>query len=275
MNINEETIEQSGIPIKSIPLSKITQVENSRLTYNEEEMVSLMTSMRQTGLLQPIGVTETDTKGHYRVIFGNRRFLAAKKLGWKRIDASVFKTRDFISEMIANLSENMVRGDVPFAETGRIFHQLTQEGLTIGEIAARVSIPKTRVKVCLDAFNRVPVKFRDKIVPSHGSKKPGAISGASMTLILNQKLNSEENSKLFEAATKQELSKDQLTVIAKHIKKGLTVEEALRTVNSYRIVQLRLALKLSVVEQLLIEYDSPNINTALMKLLKTHPELRL
>jgi ParB family chromosome partitioning protein len=137
--------------VRAISINEIHQHENSRLQYNEEDLLQLMVSMKQTGQLQPIGVSKKGDK-KYVVIFGNRRFVAAKKLGWKFIDATIFETPDQTSDMIANATENMVRSDVSLPEQGRIFYQLTLDGLTLGEIAARVSIPKSKVEKCLEAF---------------------------------------------------------------------------------------------------------------------------
>lgn len=263
---------RSDLDVRAIPLSKIEQGDNSRLSYNEEEMVSLMVSMKQTGLLQPIGLTEYE-KGKFRVVFGNRRFLAAKKLGWKVIDATIFKTRDYVSEMIANLSENMVRGDVVLAETGRSFHQLTQEGLTLGEIAARVSIPKSKVKMALDAFNRVPVKFRNKI--AHGGRKPGMIGGDAMQEILSMKLSPSEKEKVFEAATLKEMSKEQLANVAIYVKRGMSAEDAMDSASTLKNVFLKITLRKEVVEKLLKKYGETTIQNVMMILLKNIPELEL
>lgn len=265
-------ITRSDLDVKSIPLSHISQGDNSRLTYDEEQMISLMVSMKQTGLLQPIGVTETEKKGWYRVILGNRRFMAAKKLGWNKIDATVFKTRDYVSETIANLTENLVRGDVALAELGRTFHMLTQEGLTLGEIAARVSVPKNTVKAGLDAFNRVPVKFRNKI--SHGAKRPGMIGGSAMTRILNLKLSPDDTEKVFEAAIGRELSSNDTKALAGHIKKGLSPDEAINTLETKKTVVLALSLQKTVVDKLVKRYGG-SINKIVLDMLRKIPELEL
>ncbi len=266
-------VTKSDLNVKSIPLSQISQLDNSRLTYNEDDMVALMVSLKQTGLLQPIGVTEYE-KGKYRVIMGNRRFRAAQKLGWKTIDATVFQTRDYTSEMIANLTENLVRGDVPLGELGRTFHMLTQEGLTLGEIAARVSIPKGRVKQGLDAFNRVPVKFRNKVVHATRKPAPGLISGSVMTEILNMKLSDENTEKLFEASVGEELNAAQLKNVAGYIRRGLSPEDALKASHTLRNVMVQFPMKKTTIEKLIKKYGG-SINHILLGFLKEIPELEM
>ncbi len=263
---------RSELNVRSIPLFQIEQSDNSRLTYNEEEMVTLMVSLKQTGLLQTIGVTEYE-KGKYRILFGNRRFLAAKKLGWKKIDATVFQTRDYVSEMICNLTENLLQADVALPELGRMFHQLIQEGLTLGEISARVSVPKTRVKTALEAFNRVPAKFRNKI--SHGGKKPGMVSGTTMQEILNLKLNNEEAEKMFDAATVNDMTKAQVHNVAKFVRKGMAPADALRAADNLREVSIRFTMKKRTVEELLGRHGGNSINDIIVGMLRKIPELDL
>jgi len=51
------------------------------------ELKELMDSMKSVGLVQPIGVCEAGSK--YLLLFGLRRFIAAKLLGWKNIKCVV------------------------------------------------------------------------------------------------------------------------------------------------------------------------------------------
>jgi ParB/RepB/Spo0J family partition protein len=68
---------------KEIELQKIFQKENSRSQYRNEDLQELMASMSQDGLLHPIGVAKNGDK--FEVLFGNRRYMAAKKLGCMRL----------------------------------------------------------------------------------------------------------------------------------------------------------------------------------------------
>ena len=56
----------------------------------KKNLKELMDSMKAIGLVQPIGVREAG-KNHYLLIFGLRRLIAAKLLGWKKILSVVHK----------------------------------------------------------------------------------------------------------------------------------------------------------------------------------------
>ena len=67
--------------IKDIEIKKIKQLENIRLRIEEEDVHTLMSSIKQDGLLEPIGVAITSgSKDEYLIVYGNRRLEACRKL---------------------------------------------------------------------------------------------------------------------------------------------------------------------------------------------------
>ena len=59
-----------------------------------QEMVDLMESMNDIGLIQPIVVRPMATAGQYQILAGRRRKNAALALGWTEIDAIVMEADD-------------------------------------------------------------------------------------------------------------------------------------------------------------------------------------
>ena len=118
----------------------------------EHELAGLMTSMKQQGLLQPVGVMKE--RGSYTYLWGHRRIKAAEKLGWKSIDAHVTLSKDVTEEdaIIINAVENLQRKDVSPFELGRIVSQLSKKGLSLSEIGARMGVPKSRLKQSIQLF---------------------------------------------------------------------------------------------------------------------------
>lgn len=97
--------------VKLIPLSKLKVDEmNVRKQYVEESVDELAESMKIRGLIAPITVKLH--KGKYNVIVGQRRYLAAKKLGWDEIPAIIIDAADDTTKSILSLSENIHRKDV-------------------------------------------------------------------------------------------------------------------------------------------------------------------
>jgi ParB/RepB/Spo0J family partition protein len=96
--------------IQQIPLGEIDIPDSQRALAHLEE---LMASIQEVGLLQAIWVTPRGIR--YRVIFGGRRLMACKRLGWSEIPAVVLKMDDLHAEL-ATIDENLVRQELTLLE---------------------------------------------------------------------------------------------------------------------------------------------------------------
>src|SRR5438552_314337 len=119
--------------LKQLAMHDIDEPENPmRFAMDEAKMNELVESMRQLGLLQPIGVVKEGER--YRVEFGHRRYLAAARLKWNTIPVLLFNVEE-IERGAAMLAENIEREDVTAAEEAIMFAeakeklQLDEEGL--------------------------------------------------------------------------------------------------------------------------------------------------
>lgn len=230
---------------KSIPIKDIEQNENSRTVYKAVDTAELMASMKKNGLLQPIGVRKIKN-GKYDCVFGNRRVLAAKRLGWDKINANILEDVDEDTDRdILNLVENMKRQNTSVAEDGRMFQTLKDRGLSEDEIAARLDVPKQRVQVALEVLSRVPEEFQKRVQYSTQGKskrKGGDISASTAKAILNIRrdvgLNRSQMRSMFQYAGDHKPSHDQLTKIGPLVKSGVTIEEAIERVSSMRRITL-------------------------------------
>src|ERR1043165_7563349 len=104
--------------IINIAIDKIHQNENSRAILDHNDLSDLMLSLKKNGLLQPVGVMKTNLG--YEAVFGNRRILAARKLGWAEVPAVVLDIDSDIDRDILNLLENQQRVAVTLKEEGRL-----------------------------------------------------------------------------------------------------------------------------------------------------------
>lgn len=100
-----------------------------RFAMDEAKMDTLCESMKELGLLQPIGLKRKD--GRYEIEYGHRRFRAAIALKWKEIPALVFTAKE-LSEGAAMLAENIEREDITASEEAVLFAE-AQETLHIDE----------------------------------------------------------------------------------------------------------------------------------------------
>ncbi len=82
-----------------------------RVRQKPADIEALMDSMRRYGLLNPITVNSK-----YVLIAGQRRFEAAKRLGWHTINTLVLDSTNKISELEIEIEENTQRSDFTDAE---------------------------------------------------------------------------------------------------------------------------------------------------------------
>jgi ParB family chromosome partitioning protein len=109
----EEWIHRDGVDggcyLADIPLDEIRMLEQVRQDYPEESIGELADSIRSQGLLQPIQLKREGAV--YRIVYGHRRFLAVKRLGWPTIKALVDYAAD--EEILARqIVENIQREDL-------------------------------------------------------------------------------------------------------------------------------------------------------------------
>lgn len=222
--------------VKEIEISKIQQLENVRVDLKNIDQ--LMRNMDQHGLLNPITVMP-DKSGAYIIVAGNRRLAAGKKLGWKKIDASVLPEMKVSDLLFLNSIENIQREDITPAELGRICDKLKKMELNIAEIAAKLNIPEARVRGALDVYYELPDKYRTRVsyIGRGETINKGAISATVAMKIISCKraygLSDASAEKLFSVAHAEELSVPKMNLIAKFLEEGLTVEKSLKKAEDY------------------------------------------
>jgi ParB family chromosome partitioning protein len=115
-----------------------------RQSFVPEELAALTTSLKQSGLLQPILVRRKGD-GIYELISGERRWRAAKEAGQGTIQAVIRNCGDEESVVLA-LVENLQRADLNPMEMARAYHRMMNEfGLTQDIIAQRVGCERSSI----------------------------------------------------------------------------------------------------------------------------------
>ncbi|MFH1161813.1 MAG: ParB/RepB/Spo0J family partition protein [Candidatus Jorgensenbacteria bacterium] len=116
-----------------------------RREFSEINIEELARSIRDFGILQPLVVskvvreTEGGTAVEYELIAGERRLLAARKLGLERVPVVVKRVDENRAKLEMSLIENLQRSDLSALEMARAYARLQDEfGLSQREVAARV-----------------------------------------------------------------------------------------------------------------------------------------
>jgi ParB family chromosome partitioning protein len=171
---------QKGEAIFHIEVSKIKpNPHQPRRDFNEKSINELAESIRQFGIIQPLVVKKiekevpTGTEVEYQIIAGERRWLAAKKLGLETVPAIIRKVDIEQEGLELAVIENIQRENLNPIETARAFARLQDEfRLTQREIATRLGKSREAIANALRLLD-LPQEIQDaiatgKISESHG-----------------------------------------------------------------------------------------------------------
>jgi len=247
--------------VKEIDINKIKEVGNIRSNLSKDGIANLMSSIKQDGLLQPIGLQQIPGKDEYQIIYGYRRLEACKKLGWQRIPA-VIKSNGLQVELkdliIQNTVENIQREDVSTAEQGRIFYILKKDyKMTDSELASRFSIPLEKIKTALTIYLSAPEEYKEKIkYIGKGRRKKGNIPTTTANKILQMRkfIGKDNVGKLLEYAKQDNITAKHVNFISYLLKLNYSLSEAIDFMEDYTLFYLRIPIKTEYLNNLVKRY---------------------
>jgi ParB family chromosome partitioning protein len=126
-----------------------------RRHFDEESLSSLVASVRELGILQPVLVRPAG-EGLYELIAGERRWRAAKRAGLATIPA-VVREADDVASLEQAVVENLHREDLNPLEEAAAYQQLLEDfGFTHEQLALRVGKSRAAVSNTLRLFQLPP-----------------------------------------------------------------------------------------------------------------------
>jgi ParB/RepB/Spo0J family partition protein len=225
----------------TVKLDDIEQNENARTVYKTLDLSELIQSLKDHGLLQPVGVRKLPG-GKWDAVYGNRRIVAARKLGWKTIPATIVEASTDADRDILGLVENLKRRNTSVSEDGRIFQKLKDLGLSVKEIATRLGESEVRINHALDIFNEFPDDVKASIV--HGSKGTKGTGKVHATLAFavnsvrkDHKLSRKQTRTLLKFAS-DGATVQKIRSVAPLVAAGLTLQQAIGRADRVRRVTL-------------------------------------
>lgn len=153
----------SGKPLE-ISLSSIGEdPDQPRRAFDAKTLEELAASIRERGVLQPIGVTLAGPNGMHRIVFGARRFRAAQLAGRATIPAFIHSegTGDPYDQMI----ENIQRDDLSAADIAAFIVSRLAAGEKQKDIALRLGKDKSYIAIYASVAQMAPV-LRDRLATS-------------------------------------------------------------------------------------------------------------
>lgn len=138
----------------------LTNPNQPRKSFDSASLQELVSSMRQTGVLQPVVVRPSGD--YYQLIVGERRWRAAKLAGLSTIPAVVREATDAECLELA-LIENLLREDLNPMEEAEAYQRLLAEfEWTQEELARRVGKDRTSIANCLRLL-KLPAIIQDDL----------------------------------------------------------------------------------------------------------------
>lgn len=135
--------------IIELPMSLIDEDKDQpRYRFGEESLQELVNSIEEIGLLSPIKVRKAEG-GRYKIIYGNRRYLACSKLGRETIPAIVSEATDDTEIYLEQVAENLTREGFTPIEEGEAFHKLLNDpkfASSVKFLAAKLGKPEAYIK---------------------------------------------------------------------------------------------------------------------------------
>lgn len=173
-----------------------------RKDFSDQDQRQLVTSVKKSGIIQPIVVRKTE-KG-YEIIAGERRWRAAQAAGLQDVPVIIREAEDLeVAEL--SLVENIQREELNALEEASAYQTLMDKfGLSQEEISSRVGKDRSTIANTVRLL-KLPVEVKEaliqkKITPGHARSLLSAGSPAEQTrifhLMIKRGLNVRETERL-------------------------------------------------------------------------------
>jgi len=150
-----EAAASTGKPLEILLSSIEEDPDQPRRAFDAKSLEELAASIRERGVLQPIGVTPAGPKGMHRIVFGARRFRAARLAGHATIAAFIHsgETADPYCQMI----ENIQRDELSAADIAAFIAIRLGAGEKQKDIALRLGKDKSYIAMYAAVAQMAPV----------------------------------------------------------------------------------------------------------------------
>jgi ParB family chromosome partitioning protein len=152
-------------PEKNLVHIKIDKIKPNpyqpRGKFDKEKMEELTSSIKEKGIIQPVVVRPVGDE--FELVAGERRFLAAQKLGMDKLPALVMEKLSKEGMLEVSLIENLQREDLNPIDEAKGYKRLLEEcGLTQKDLSLRIGKDRSSIANTLRLLN-LPQKAQDLI----------------------------------------------------------------------------------------------------------------
>ena len=149
----EEAVVQDIRSLRHVPIELLqANPNNPRKHFNEDELNTLATSLKEKGLLQPL-VVRPRAGGSFEIVAGERRWRASQRAGLHELPVLIRDLDDKETLEIA-LIENVQRADLNALEEARAYKQLVdQYGHTQQQLADVIGKSRSHIANTMRLLN--------------------------------------------------------------------------------------------------------------------------
>lgn len=178
---------------------------SDRLEDDDAEFLALVDAIKSNGQNTPILVRPHQSEdGRYQIVFGHRRWRAAKSLGLKV--RAVVKPMDDQTHVIAQGQENSARANLSFIERALFARALEEKGYGREVISTALSANASSLSKMLSVTERIPAQLIRLIGPSPAVGRERWIE---LSLLVGKSTNSDKVDAVTQKATFSDLPSDE------------------------------------------------------------------
>jgi len=148
-------MEVKEIDISLIRVSELNVRKDLSAGTEDTDIEDLAKSIAEQGLLSPITVLKS-ADGGYELIIGQRRYLACKRLGWKKIPAIVRDSIEGTDAVVLSLVENVHRADVSPMDKARAYGRIFEKSGSYDKVARDTGVSVTTVRKYMKLLQLAP-----------------------------------------------------------------------------------------------------------------------
>ncbi|AYD05103.1 plasmid partitioning protein RepB [Neorhizobium sp. NCHU2750] len=178
---------------------------SDRLEDNDAEFLALVDAIKTNGQNTPILVRPHPSEdGRYQVVFGHRRWRAAKSLGLKV--RAVVKPMDDQTHVIAQGQENSARANLSFIERAVFAKGLEERGYGREVVSMALSANASTLSKMMSVTERIPAQLIRLIGPS---PTVGRERWIELSLLVGKTSNSDKVDEVTQKAAFADLTSDE------------------------------------------------------------------
>ena len=160
-------MEVREIALDAISVSEFNVRKDIGAGTEDAGIRDLANSIREKGLLHNV-IVRTASEGRYKLIVGQRRFLACQQLGMATIRATILDDLDDASASVISLIENVQRADMNPMDKARAFQTIRSQYGSDKTVSRETGVSVPTIRRYAKLLKLAP-SIQDKLTTSTGS----------------------------------------------------------------------------------------------------------